>query len=75
KTRTQFYAGRGLKDTDWRVKKDGGDLDAVTGATVTGRALAGAISAALTQYAEDQPQLAAAPRAAAADTSQVEVMP
>lgn len=72
-TLTQLYAGRALTDTDWRVKKDGGDLDAVTGATVTGRALAGAISAALTQYAEDQAQLAAAPRGAGADSSGAEV--
>lgn len=72
-TLTQLYVGHGLADTDWRVKKDGGDLDAVTGATVTGRALAGAIGAALTQYAEDQAQLATAPRGAGADSSGTEV--
>jgi electron transport complex protein RnfG len=72
----RFYAGHGLTDTDWRVKADGGDLDAVTGATVTGRALAGAISAALTQYAADRPQVDAAPRAAAAaDSSTGEALP
>jgi electron transport complex protein RnfG len=45
-----FYSGRGLADTDWRVSKDGGDLDAVTGATVTGRALGEAIESGLQSY-------------------------
>jgi electron transport complex protein RnfG len=45
-----YYRGHGLADTDWRVAKDGGDLDAVTGATVTGRALADAIQRGLEQY-------------------------
>jgi len=71
----RLYAGRALADTDWRVKADGGDLDAVTGATVTGRALAGAIGAALTQYDADRAQVAAAPRAAVADSSAGEVAP
>jgi electron transport complex protein RnfG len=70
----RFYAGRGREDTDWRVKKDGGDLDAVTGATVTGRAIAGAIAEALDRYAEDGAALTAAPRAAA-DSSRQEVAP
>jgi electron transport complex protein RnfG len=65
----RFYVGHTLADTDWRVKADGGDLDAVTGATVTGRALAGAISDALTQYDADRAQVDGAPRSAAADSS------
>jgi Na+-translocating ferredoxin:NAD+ oxidoreductase subunit G len=59
----EFYAGRGLGDTDWRVAKDGGDLDAVTGATVTGRALGQAIDEGLKAFAEDREAIAAAERA------------
>ncbi len=59
----EYYKGKSLADTDWRVAKDGGDLDAVTGATVTGRALGGAIQAALSRYKLEQAQVQAAPRA------------
>lgn len=45
-----YYQGHGLDDTDWRVAKDGGDLDAVTGATITGRALADAIASGLERF-------------------------
>lgn len=33
------FSGRALADTDFRVKKDGGDFDAFTGATITPRAV------------------------------------
>jgi Na+-translocating ferredoxin:NAD+ oxidoreductase subunit G len=46
----EYYANRDLSGTDWRVQKDGGDLDAVTGATITGRALGWAIEAALQDF-------------------------
>ena len=58
-----YYTGRSLDDTDWRVGKDGGDLDAVTGATVTGRALGSAIAEALTQFEAARDAVAAARRA------------
>lgn len=65
-----FYAGHGLHDRDWRVKKDGGDVDAITGATVTGRALAEAVSTGLAGFERDRPQMhGASPAAAAADTT------
>ncbi len=59
-----FYAGRGLADTDWRVGKDGGDLDAVTGATVTGRALGQAIDEGLKAFEGNRPEVTSAPRGA-----------
>ena len=68
---TDYYAGRGLADTDWRVGKDGGDLDAVTGATVTGRAQAGAISAALSGYEERRAQILDAARRGAAESDSI----
>ncbi len=64
-----FYAGHGLNDRDWRVKKDGGDVDAITGATVTGRALAEAVSTGLVGFERVRPQLEGAAPAAAADTT------
>jgi electron transport complex protein RnfG len=66
-----LYAGRSLADTHWREKADGGDLDAVTGATVTGRALAEAIGEALTRYAADSTAVADAPRGEPAATEEV----
>jgi electron transport complex protein RnfG len=50
----RFYAGRGLDDTDWSVRPDGGDVDAITGATVTGRAVARALRSGLEGFAADR---------------------
>ena len=52
-----LYAGFTLEDRDWRVTKDGGDVDAMTGATITGRAIAEAISIGLTRFQSDRDQL------------------
>lgn len=49
-----FYKGKGQKDS-WKVSKDGGQVDAITGATVTGRAICDAIEKGLQQWAADQP--------------------
>ena len=37
------FRGRGLDDTDWRVKKDGGGFDQLTGATISPRAVVRAV--------------------------------
>lgn len=58
----EFYAKRGLADTDWRVGKDGGDLDIVTGATVTGRAIGEAIDEGLELFAANRAAIDAAER-------------
>jgi electron transport complex protein RnfG len=42
------FKGKTLESTKWLVKKDGGEFDAITGATITPRALVGAIKAGLT---------------------------
>ncbi|MBI5137358.1 MAG: RnfABCDGE type electron transport complex subunit G [Nitrospirae bacterium] len=39
--------GRTLDNTHWAVKKDGGDVDQFTGATITPRAVTGAVRRAL----------------------------
>ena len=54
-----LFAGKDLTGTRWKVKKDGGDVDAVTGATVTARALTDAVERALRQFEADRPLLAA----------------
>ena len=53
----RFYVGRRLMSTDWRVKQDGGDIDAVTGATITGRAVAEALHSALRRYDQEKERL------------------
>ncbi|MDP8222623.1 MAG: RnfABCDGE type electron transport complex subunit G [Candidatus Lernaella stagnicola] len=45
------------KNTDWRVKKDGGDIDALTGATISPRAVTGSIKAGLEWFAEHRAEL------------------
>ena len=37
------FKGKGLGEADWRVKKDGGDFDQITAATITPRAIVGAV--------------------------------
>lgn len=39
------YSGRKAGAAEWKVEKDGGDVDAKTGATITSRAVCGAIYA------------------------------
>ncbi len=49
----EFYKDRLIGD-NWKLKKDGGEVDAVTGATITGRAIADAIETGLQKYLNDQ---------------------
>jgi len=41
------FRGKTLEDTQWSVKKDGGDIDALTAATITSRAFTGGVRRAL----------------------------
>ncbi len=41
------YKGRDLKNTKWLVKKDGGDIDQITGATISPRAVTKAVKEGL----------------------------
>ena len=47
--RSQF-AERPVKATNWRLKKDGGDLDAITSATISSRAVTEAVRRAVDVY-------------------------
>ncbi|HKI62034.1 MAG TPA: RnfABCDGE type electron transport complex subunit G [Mariprofundaceae bacterium] len=44
------FVGRSLTDTQWAVKKDGGDFDQFTGATITPRAVVKAVRHGLDFY-------------------------
>ncbi len=45
------------KDADWKVKKDGGQFDYMTGATITPRAVVKAVNKALIYFAENREKL------------------
>lgn len=49
KFRDQFK-NRNLSNTKWAVKKDGGDIDAITGATISPRAVVKAVKSGLEFY-------------------------
>lgn len=58
------FTGRSLADPSrerWRVRKDGGDFDQFTGATVTPRAVVGAVARALEYFQRHREALLAAP--------------
>ena len=52
-TEPQFlglFPGRSLSNTHWAVKKDGGDIDQITGATISPRAVVAAIYTGLEDF-------------------------
>lgn len=55
------FEGRSLGEFEFMVTKDGGDVDAVTGATITSRAVCEAVKQGLEAFEEHQPEPAAAP--------------
>ena len=60
------FAGRSLADpppAGWQVRKDGGEFDQFTGATVTPRAVVGAVRDALTYFERHRTELLAEPPA------------
>jgi electron transport complex protein RnfG len=44
------FAGRSIEGTDWRVRKDGGDIDEITAATISSRAVLEAVEVGLKAY-------------------------
>jgi electron transport complex protein RnfG len=60
----QQFTGRSLGDPPperWRVRKDGGDFDQFTGATVTPRAIVGAVANVLVYFERHRAELLAPP--------------
>lgn len=58
------FSGRSLRDPPlprWRVRKDGGEFDQFTGATVTPRAVVGAVANALVYFERHRDELLAPP--------------
>jgi len=58
------FSGKSLGDpaaARWRVRKDGGDFDQYTGATITSRAVVGAVGRTLQFFTRHRDELLAAP--------------
>jgi H+/Na+-translocating ferredoxin:NAD+ oxidoreductase subunit G len=53
------FKGKGLEDADWRVKKDGGQFDQITGATISPRAVVKAVKGGLEFFKSHQQQVVA----------------
>ena len=51
------FEGRGMADARWTLRKEGGDFDAFTGATVTPRAIVAAVRNGLQYVTEHRPEL------------------
>jgi electron transport complex protein RnfG len=53
------FAGKNLDNADWRVKKDGGEFDQITGATISPRAVVGAVRKGLEFYRDNKSEVIA----------------
>ena len=56
---TQQFQGKTIVGTRWKVKKDGGDIDAITGATISPRAVVAALKTGLNVYTNHFDKIAA----------------
>lgn len=57
------FAGRSIADTRWAVTKDGGDIDQITAATISSRAVTGAVKAGLDVFSKHPEAFADPPEA------------
>ena len=55
----EIFIGKHLDNADWRVKKDGGDFDQITGATISPRAVVGAVRRGLEFFRQHRPEIIA----------------
>ena len=55
------FEGRGMADARWTLRKEGGDFDAFTGATITPRAIVAAVRNGLQYVTEHRPELLGEP--------------
>lgn len=51
------FTGKNLDNADWRVKKDGGEFDQITGATISPRAVVGAVRKGLEFYRDHRAEI------------------
>lgn len=49
-----IFKGRSLENTNFKVKKDGGDIDQITGATISPRAITGAVEKGLIWFMDNR---------------------
>ena len=54
-----IFAGKNLENADWRVKKDGGEFDQITGATISPRAVVGAVRKGLEFFRDHRDEILA----------------
>jgi len=54
-----MFKNKGLDNADWRVKKDGGEFDQISGATISPRAVVGAIKQGLEFYRQHKAEILA----------------
>jgi len=55
----QQFLGKSLDNADWRVKKDGGVFDQITGATISPRAVVAAVAGGLEFYRKHRDEVVA----------------
>lgn len=53
------FKEKNIETTKWKVKKDSGDIDAITGATISPRAVLNALRAGLEVYIKNQKKISA----------------
>ncbi len=53
----EMFRGKSLENADWRVKKDGGEFDQISGATISPRAVVGALKAGLEFYRDNSQRI------------------
>lgn len=66
------FTGRSLdnpEESRWRLRRDGGDIDAISGATVSSRAVVAATRRAMQYFRLHRDEIFAAPSTSAADTT------
>lgn len=54
-----IFVGKNLENADWRVKKDGGEFDQITGATISPRAVVGAVRKGLEFFRDHRVEILA----------------
>lgn len=54
-----IFVGKNLRNADWRVKKDGGEFDQITGATISPRAVVSAVRKGLEFFRDSQVEILA----------------
>lgn len=61
KTFLEQFMGKGLTEWRWRVSKDGGDCDQISGATISSRAVVAGLAAGLASYRQQAAMILAPP--------------